>query len=55
MTNYRVPTTIVVQAESKENALRIISEELDYLFDLDNPLVAFSVPENTKDVEPEEE
>lgn len=55
MTNYRVPTNIFVQAESEEDALRIVTEELDYLFNLDNPLIAFDVPENTKDVELETE
>jgi hypothetical protein len=44
---YNVPVTLVVRAESREDALRVAEGELDYLCrPADSPALAYDMPTN---------
>jgi hypothetical protein len=44
MNTYEIPVTLFVQAANKADALSKAMEEMDFLCNLDNPMVAVAYP-----------
>lgn len=45
---YRIPVEIVVHADTPSEAIEALIGELDYLFKLDNSLVAYTHPDESE-------